>query len=119
MTDLAGLQMFNKKDAIGRMMDDEEIYREVTEVYLTSAVTLLSNIKQGIERGNHELVLRSSHSLKSAAAIVGADIVSFWAMKLEKKGKEEDFHQYQGLFDELSSAVDDVTPLLIQEVRGK
>ena len=65
-------------------------------------------LEDAIEKGNQEVSIRQSHSIKSASANIGAERVRAVAEEMEKKGKAGDLEVLKELFPLLRSEFDRV-----------
>lgn len=97
------------------MDNDEDLYREVLDLFLKDTPTLLQSLKGSLAARDNQAVCRYAHSIKSAAANVGAEQMSDSAKKLEfaaRKGETSSFaalsvrlyEDFQRIKAELASA---------------
>ena len=112
MQPLEDFQIFDFDAALGRMGGDREIYSAVALVYLDSIPQLITAIKKGVSQKDNEKVMREAHSAKSSSRIVGADVVGYWAEKLELAGKNGEDSLYSSLIDTIESSVGEVVALI-------
>jgi CheY-like chemotaxis protein len=86
-------QIFDKEDFLIRVDGDEELAKELLELYLENTHLLIENLKHAFQEGNLNKIKIFSHTLKGASTNVGAKLVSFKATEIEnlaREGKLED-----------------------------
>lgn len=76
--------------------DEEEIYREVLQIYVDTAPEKLALIKQLLQEEDWKNYTIEVHALKSTSLNIGASVLSARAKELEFAGKEEN---YQLIYD--------------------
>lgn len=76
--------------------DEEEIYREVLQIYVDTAPEKLALIKQLLQEEDWRNYIIEVHALKSTSLNIGASVLSARAKELEFAGKEEN---YQLIYD--------------------
>lgn len=62
-----------------------DVVRQMVQVYLKNADTLMQALNSGLVTQDRELMTRSAHSLKSTAATIGATGLSHLAADMEAK----------------------------------
>lgn len=85
--------VFNRKEFVARMMDDEDIAREVVSVFLNDIPLRIAEINEVLEEKNAEKLRAAAHQLKGSAANIGATRLYKIAMKLENNAKDGDLVQ--------------------------
>lgn len=83
-----------------------DIIEELITDFLSKSPRLLSHIRRHVQQSNFEAIFKDAHTLKSTAAIVGANIVSQNARALEhmSKRKNPSKSQLALLFDRLDKS---------------
>ncbi|MCF7979715.1 MAG: Hpt domain-containing protein, partial [Chromatiaceae bacterium] len=61
---------------VERLDGDEEIAREVAQAFVESTQELLQQLDDAMSVGRHETVRLNAHSIKGAAANIGADALA-------------------------------------------
>lgn len=79
----------DKLDALSRLGNDEELYNEVLSVFVEDCPEQIALLSAAINSHTLSEVLRISHSIKSASANVGANLLSHAALELEKSAREK------------------------------
>jgi len=64
-----------------------DIVQQVIQLFFKGAAGLLKNLEDGAATGDHELLSRASHALKSASANIGAVVLSSRCKELERLAK--------------------------------
>ena len=91
---------------------DEDLYRELLVIFRDSVPVQLENMREALALGDIVAVEREAHSLKGAAANIGARAVSETARHLEYAAKQRDFGAAHGFSDQLRSAFKTLLTLL-------
>jgi CheY-like chemotaxis protein len=91
---------------------DEELYRELLVIFRDSVPMQLENLLEALRVGNIVAVEQEAHSLKSAAANIGARVVSEVARSLEQAAKQHDVDAAHGFSAQLCSAFKELLTLL-------
>jgi HPt (histidine-containing phosphotransfer) domain-containing protein len=82
---------FQWQKALAGLDGDEEILRDLAEVFLAEADTMMEVIRSAIERRDAAELRRGAHSLKGAARVFHADAATAAALHLETLGRDADF----------------------------
>ncbi len=90
MTTLSDLEIFDRPDFLARLGDDEELLREVVELFLEDAPQQLESIARAVAAGNAADIAPSAHQLKGAAANISARRAAEAASRLETAAKSGD-----------------------------
>jgi DNA-binding response OmpR family regulator len=76
----------------------DEDFVAILESFLASAPGLMRNIKQAVQEGDLQALVRPAHSLKSSSANVGAVQLSELARELEIKGRQNDDAELRSIY---------------------
>ncbi|NOZ08581.1 MAG: response regulator [FCB group bacterium] len=79
---------FDPAALLNRVEGDEEIYKEILEIYLEDTPKQIVKLKQYIAENNSDHVRNQAHTLKGASANVGAVRLQKISFELEKAGKQ-------------------------------
>ena len=101
--DLPALRTFDKAGLLERVLDDEELAREIVELFFENALDLVAAVKQAIEDNDAAEVRARAHALKGAAGNVGAPALQEVAFRIEKAG---DLEQAASLIPDIESGID-------------
>jgi HPt (histidine-containing phosphotransfer) domain-containing protein len=96
----------NYEDALERVGGDEDLLRDVAELFVQECPRLLSNIEEAIRHKDAGALERSAHELKGAAANFAAQSVVDTAFQLETMGRNGDVEAAPKVFVEMESKID-------------
>lgn len=82
--------VLDRAAALYRMGDDENLYQEIVTLFLADAPTQIKKLKEAIESLDRVLGERHAHSLKSAAANIGANCLRDACAAAEKEFAKAD-----------------------------
>jgi CheY-like chemotaxis protein len=77
-------------EALDRIGGDEELLRDLCQIFLEESPKLLQKLRQALEAGDSDGVMRAAHSLKGEAGYLGARGTSQAARQLEEMGQKKD-----------------------------
>ncbi len=92
---------FDRDALLDRTMGDEELAAEVILCFLQDTPGQISAIKESVDEGNPGAAREHAHSIKGAAANVGANHLREIAFEIEMAGKSGDCERIRGLIPEL------------------
>ncbi len=101
--------------ALDRLGGDEELLREICQIFLRESGILLGRLEQAVINGDAEAVQASAHSIKGEVGYLGAESISKTAKKLEKMGQDNNLTGAERLVHELRVEV----AQLCADVRSK
>ena len=81
---------WNKVEALDRIGGDEELLREVCQIFLEESPKLLKKLQQAVAAGDADGVVRAAHSLKGESSYLSASGTSRAARQLEEMGHNKD-----------------------------
>lgn len=87
--------------------DDPGLVMELIEMFLDDAPERLAEMTQGVDTGDLEMMVRSAHTLKSAAANMGAMLLSHICTEMEAAARDKDAKRYRGMTEACRDAYDD------------
>jgi len=99
-------KVLNYQDALERVGGDEELLRDVAELFVQECPRLLSNIEEAIRHKDAGALERAAHELKGSAANFAAQPVVDTAFQLEVMGRNGDIEGAPKAFVELESKID-------------
>ncbi len=79
----------DREEVLQRVGGKERILKKVWRVFRDDVPLQIETLKKALDEGDNELVERQAHSLKGAAANIGAKIMSGKAFELEQALKEK------------------------------
>ena len=83
-------QVFDKAGMMARLMDDQNLARMVIECFLEDIPRQIEALRSYLEAGDARCAERQAHTIKGAAANVGAEALRAAAFEMEKAGKAGD-----------------------------
>jgi HPt (histidine-containing phosphotransfer) domain-containing protein len=86
----APLLVFDKNALLRRLMDDEDLVREVCAGFLVDIPEQIRVLKNCLEAGKVFEAERQAHTIKGASANIGGEALRAIAFELEKLGKSGD-----------------------------
>ncbi|MGA9040113.1 MAG: response regulator [Terriglobales bacterium] len=89
---------WSKAQALNRLGGDEELLRELCQIYLEESPKLLEKLRQAVVDGDAETVKRVAHSIKGEVGYLGAETASQAARQLENMGNDKDLSQAAAIF---------------------
>lgn len=108
-------QVLDLEEALERVGEDMEIFREITELFLETYPDQLEEIRKGIDDRNADTVERASHSLKGSVGALAAKKAHETAFRLEVIGREgrleeapEEYSRLEQALKELDTALKEI-----------
>ncbi len=99
--------MIQKEEAIERL-GDEDLFWQVCEIFFGDAPKQMEILKAAIANDDINLIGRQAHTLKSASANIGADIIRDKALKIEETVKVNDLSDIHGLYEDIENEMNKV-----------
>ena len=84
---VSGPVVFDRQTLLARLLGDRELVKEICAGYLEEMPEQLQRLRQAVDRNDGDLVGKMSHTMKGAAANVGAMALSAAALNMEKTVK--------------------------------
>ena len=100
-------QIIDKASAIERI-GDEDIYEAVVEIFLEDTPQQLALLDEALEGEDFVTAERQAHSMKSAAANIGATVFSNRAKELEHKVGKSSLEELINLAQQLKEDMDKI-----------
>jgi len=95
------LAVWDKKDALQRVMDDEDFMLVLIDVFLADIPNLVSELEQAISENNDKEVGLVAHAIKGSAANLSCMQLQYLAYQIELAGKEADTNKASALLPSL------------------
>jgi PAS domain S-box-containing protein len=93
--------VFDKIHFLQRLMNDEELARIVIAGFLEDIPLQIQELKDSLARGDAVIAERQAHTIKGAAANIGAAVVRTTAAEMEKSAKDGNLRAVQTQMSEL------------------
>ena len=81
---------WSKTEALDRIGGDEELLRDLCQIFLEESPKLMEKLQQAVVAGDSDGVMRAAHSLKGESSYLGAGGTSQAARQLEEMGRSQD-----------------------------
>ncbi len=91
--------------ALTRAADDKEFLAEMLEHFMADVPGRRGELEAALEEGDAERLSRRAHSLKGAAATLGAVGIAAAALRLEQAGREGDLSGVNRMLADLDAEV--------------
>jgi two-component system sensor histidine kinase/response regulator len=109
---------FDLAKAMETVLNDEDIFREIAELFLQELPDSLAKIRQGVVDKDGYTLERAAHSLKGSVGNFGADEAYKTAQHLELLGKQGKLERAAEEFSRLKKSVDDLAQELKLVLQG-
>jgi HPt (histidine-containing phosphotransfer) domain-containing protein len=83
------LPVFNREVALDRVGGDEDLLKEVAQLYLDEYPVIIGQIQIAVDTGNATELQRSAHTLKGSLGTLGAEQAAEQALRLEIMGRSQ------------------------------
>lgn len=108
------LARLNSAVALERLGGDEELLREVAQLFLEEYPVLVSQIRAAVAAGDADGLQRAAHSLKGSVSNFGADAAYHAAFALELIGRNREMNQASTGMMALEDALEYIHPALVE-----
>jgi CheY-like chemotaxis protein len=114
----ARAEVFNRTAALARVDGDTELLSQMVSIFIDFWPRTVTEIYRAIRCEDSQALERAAHSLKGAAASIGATATSHTAARLEKIGRDGDLIHAGVVCDSLEAELECLRPLLAEFVEG-
>ena len=95
----ASAELFwGKTEALARLGGDEELLRELCQIFFEEYPKLLQKLRQAIAEADADGLMRAAHSLKGELGYLGAKMAEQASRELEDMGHEKNLARADGVF---------------------
>jgi two-component system sensor histidine kinase/response regulator len=98
--------VFDRAGMMTRMMDDEDLAREILATFLEDIPQQIATLRSDLEAGNAAGAERQAHTIKGVSATVGGERLRDVAFEMEKAARVGDLSAAAGHLDELDAQFD-------------
>jgi len=98
--------VFDKAGLLRRVMGDEKLAKEIIGVFLEDIPNHIAALKEAVANADAPVVQRVAHTIKGAAANVGALALQELASLVEKAGKDADLDETAALVTKMDEQLD-------------
>ena len=99
------LHTFNRDTALDRVGGDDELLREVAQLYLAEYPELMRQLEGAVQAQDALSLQRSAHTLKGSLATLGAEAAARQALELEIMGRNGDLRGASATLSRLLDAL--------------
>ena len=99
--------IFDKEQAMKTTGGDEELFRDLVEVFRDQRDEILGQIETAIANQDPESLKRAAHSMKGALLNLGGRAAGEVAFRLESRGAEGSATDEDGSLQQLKTAITD------------
>jgi HPt (histidine-containing phosphotransfer) domain-containing protein len=103
---------YDRQSILENLGGDEELLAEIAGMFFAEAKTGVRAIRSAIDKADAKALHSAAHSLKGAVSNFAADRATAAAAALEQCGKLANLTAAEGLFVELSAAVNELVVAL-------
>lgn len=98
--------IYNREEVLERLDGDEELLREVVDLFLEQSRHQIRELQAALAAGEPAQIRHQAHSLKGAAAGLGAQALSHTAAQLELAGKKGELKEVPELLRALEKELE-------------
>jgi HPt (histidine-containing phosphotransfer) domain-containing protein len=117
--DAVSKDVMNVNDALRRLGDDEELLRDIVQIYLEDAPGIIERIHNAAAQGDTNALQRAAHSLKGLGATLSASEVVGAAARLEHMAASKSLSDAAKAVAEVDRHVSDLNAAVQQLLRRK
>lgn len=108
---------FNREIALDRVGGDEELFREIAQLYLNEYPSIVDQIQAAIRTGSATDLQRSAHTLKGSLGTLGAEQAAAQALRLEMMGRLQNMSDASTALCELHRVLEKFHEKLHSEIK--
>jgi two-component system, sensor histidine kinase and response regulator len=90
--------LWDKTEALERLGGDEDLLRELCQIFVDESPKLLQKLRQGIADADADAVMRAAHGLKGELGYLGAPEATDAARELEDMGSQKNLSRAAEVF---------------------
>ena len=105
-------EVYNRQEALARVGGDEELLRELYDSFSTEAPDWLEMLREAVDDEAVETIESVGHTIKGAAASIGATEVMQLAQHVEELGRRDDVDEVVRVVDRLETALERLEDVL-------
>ncbi len=110
--------VFDKNRALNIIGGDEELLREILEIFIIDAPQQMGEIKEAVNSRNAGELVKSSHKLKGAVSNFGENATFKTVLKLETVGRENRLDDVDEIFCTLVKDVESLVNTLNEIIKN-
>lgn len=105
---MAGAAIIEIKDVLRRLQDDKQLLIELVTIFLDGAPEGFEKVQQLIDQGDFSALSDAAHSLKGAAANIGAQKLAKSFLKIEEAAKQKEIRGAHEAFENASNELNEL-----------
>ncbi len=106
--------VFDKATLLNRVLGDEDLVREIIEVFLGDIPKKIIALKQALDDGDATQVQDQAHAVKGAAMNASASALRDVAFQMEQAGESGDMNKAVSLMPEIEKQFEVLKDTLVQ-----
>ena len=95
-----------------RLDGDFELFKELSELFITESVNLLEAVENAVKAKNGEKIGKAAHTIKGAISNFSADRAFYAALALERLGKNNELDKVETAFIDLKKEIEQMQKAL-------
>ena len=93
--------VYDQNAALDICDGDDELFREIVEIYIEDSPSILKNLKQAVMDSNSSNIEKFAHALKGASGNICADPVRDLAQIIERMGRNNELSDVRDVYRKL------------------
>ncbi len=93
------------KDLASRLGFDEDDFKELVELFITTTLSDIDKIKNSVQQGNSQDAAAASHSIKGASGNLGFDEIFTLAKDMEMQAKQGNIDNFGAYIIDIENRV--------------
>jgi HPt (histidine-containing phosphotransfer) domain-containing protein len=81
----------------------EDGFAGLLETFIADSAAKIERLREGLAKGDSDLVRRSAHSLKGSSGNLGANIMADLCLRLEEQARDEDLRGLHSVLEQLEA----------------
>jgi HPt (histidine-containing phosphotransfer) domain-containing protein len=110
------LAHFDRALALDRVGGDEELLREVAQLFLRECPVILSQIREAVTSHDASRIMELAHTMKGSLATMGAENGAQTALALENMGRRNDLNGSEDALAKLEASLSVLQEELSREI---
>ncbi|MDY6851148.1 MAG: response regulator, partial [Thermodesulfobacteriota bacterium] len=100
-TKTQGEEIFDRAGLLDRILGDEELLKEVLEIYLQETPGHIESIKEALKKSDASEVTQHGHKIKGSSGMICAEGMQALGSRVETAGKKDDLTQAASLVEKM------------------
>ena len=109
--------VFKKELLAERLMGDENILKEILDIFIEESGMQIESLKGHIEKKDLEKIKMQAHTIKGASANIGGEVLRRTAFEMEEAADKGDFAEIASLMPELEEQYIALRKVLEEEIK--